>query len=60
MYDTLIIGGGVSGMSCALVLESAVKKPFVANKKSESLLIKKHLRYKKRYLIMPMEFQLGL
>jgi thioredoxin reductase len=33
MYDTLIIGGGVSGMSCALVLGSAVKKPFVANKK---------------------------
>ena len=33
MYDTLIIGGGVSGMSCALVLGSAVKKPFVADKK---------------------------
>lgn len=33
MYDTLIIGGGVSGMSCALVLGSAVKKPFIANKK---------------------------
>ena len=33
MYDSLIIGGGVSGMSCALVLGSAVKKPFVANKK---------------------------
>ena len=33
MYDTLIIGGGVCGMSCALVLGSAVKKPFVANKK---------------------------
>lgn len=33
MYDVLIIGGGVSGMSCALVLGSAHKKPFVANKK---------------------------
>lgn len=33
MYNTLIIGGGVSGMSCALVLGSAVKKPFAADKK---------------------------
>ncbi len=29
----LIIGGGVSGMSCALVLGSATDKPFAANKK---------------------------
>lgn len=33
MFDVLIIGGGVSGMSCALVLGSAHKKPFVADKK---------------------------
>lgn len=33
MYDVLIIGGGVSGLSCALVLGSAHKKPFVQNKK---------------------------
>lgn len=33
MYDVLIIGGGVSGMSCALVLGSAHKKPFVQDKK---------------------------
>lgn len=33
MFDVLIIGGGVSGMSCALVLGSANRKPFVANKK---------------------------
>ena len=33
MYDVLIIGGGVSGMSCALVLGSAYKKPFVQDKK---------------------------
>ncbi len=32
MFDVLIIGGGVSGMSCALVLGSAINKPFVANK----------------------------
>ena len=33
MFDVLIIGGGVSGMSCALVLGSAKNKPFVINKK---------------------------
>lgn len=33
MFDIIIIGGGVSGMSCALVLGSAQKKPFVADKK---------------------------
>jgi thioredoxin reductase len=32
MFDVLIIGGGVSGMSCALVLGSAKNKPFVAEK----------------------------
>lgn len=33
MFDILIIGGGVSGMSCALVLGSAKDKPFVTGKK---------------------------
>lgn len=33
MLDVLIIGGGVSGMSCALILGSAHKKAFVADKK---------------------------
>ena len=33
MLDVLIIGGGVSGMSIALVLGSAHKKPFVQDKK---------------------------
>ncbi|HLF51047.1 FAD-dependent oxidoreductase [Flavobacterium sp.] len=33
MFDVLIIGGGVSGMSCALVLGSARKKSFVIDKK---------------------------
>lgn len=32
MFDLLIIGGGVSGMSCALVLGSAKNKPFVIDK----------------------------
>lgn len=35
MLDVLIIGGGVSGLSCALVLGSAHKKPFVQDKKIE-------------------------
>jgi heterodisulfide reductase subunit A-like polyferredoxin len=33
MFDVLILGGGVSGLSCALVLGSAKKKPFVTDKK---------------------------
>jgi thioredoxin reductase len=33
MLDVLIIGGGVSGLSSALVLGSAHKKPFVQDKK---------------------------
>lgn len=33
MFDVLIVGGGVSGVSCALVLGSAHKKPFVLDKK---------------------------
>ncbi len=33
MFDLLIIGGGVSGMSCALVLGSAKNKPFVVDTK---------------------------
>jgi len=32
MYNVLIIGGGASGMSCALVLGSAKPKAFAANK----------------------------
>ena len=32
MFDVLILGGGVSGMSCALVLGSAKNKPFVTEK----------------------------
>ncbi len=33
MFDVLIIGGGVSSISCALVLGSANKKTFAENKK---------------------------
>jgi thioredoxin reductase len=33
MFDVLLIGGGVSSMSCALVLDSAKNKAFVTDKK---------------------------
>jgi len=33
IYDTLIIGGGVSGMQCALVLGSGLKKAYAEGKK---------------------------
>ena len=33
IFDALIIGGGVSGMQCALVLGSAKNKHFAAHKK---------------------------
>ena len=33
IYDVLIIGGGVSGMSCGLILGSAQPKPFASDKK---------------------------
>lgn len=32
-FDALIIGGGASGMSCALILGSAGSKPYAENKK---------------------------
>lgn len=32
-FDVLILGGGVAGMSCALVLGSAKSKPFAQDKK---------------------------
>lgn len=33
MFDVLIIGGGVSGVSCSLILGSARSKPFAFDKK---------------------------
>ena len=33
IFDSLIVGGGVSGMQCALVLGSANTKPFANNKR---------------------------
>lgn len=56
MFDVLIIGGGVSGISCALVLGSAKNKPFATDKKSEFLRIKNHLIFKKLCSITLTEF----
>ncbi|AXG69144.1 pyridine nucleotide-disulfide oxidoreductase [Kordia sp. SMS9] len=33
MFDVLVVGGGVSGMQCALILGSAKEKPFAVDKK---------------------------
>lgn len=33
IFDALIIGGGVAGVSCAMILGSAHKKPFMSEKK---------------------------
>ena len=33
MFDALIIGGGASGLSCALILGSAKDKEFAKDKK---------------------------
>ena len=41
MFDCLIIGGGVSGVSCALVLGSAKEKPFVTGKNTGIILHQK-------------------
>jgi thioredoxin reductase len=34
MFDVLIIGGGAAGMSCALIIGSALEKPFAKEKKT--------------------------
>jgi thioredoxin reductase len=40
-FDALIIGGGVSGLQCALVLGSAKNKPFTIDKKISIILHQK-------------------
>ncbi len=37
-FDVLIVGGGAAGISCALVLGSALEKPFAENKKAGIIL----------------------
>ncbi len=34
MFDLVIIGGGAAGMSCALIIGSALNKPYAKNKKT--------------------------
>lgn len=34
MFDVLIIGGGVSGVSCALIIGSALKRPYAEGKRA--------------------------
>jgi anaerobic glycerol-3-phosphate dehydrogenase len=43
MFDVLIIGGGVSGISCSLILGSAENMDFVSKEKIGYLHIKKRL-----------------
>lgn len=33
MYDALVVGGGASGLQCALVLGSAIKAPYAVDKR---------------------------
>lgn len=44
-YDVLIVGAGVAGISCALVLGSALEKPYAVNRKVGIL-----LQYKSSHL----------
>lgn len=57
MFDVLIIGGGVAGVSSALILGSAKNKVFASDKKSALLHIKKIHHCKKRCSITHMEFR---
>lgn len=41
-FDLLIIGGGVAGLSCALVIGSGLEKPFAQNKKAGIILHQKN------------------
>jgi thioredoxin reductase len=49
MFDVLIIGGGVSGISCALVLGSAKKKNFAADKEVGVFTHQNHHHYRKLF-----------
>ena len=67
IFDVLIIGGGVSGMQCALVLGSARNKVFAAHKNIgiimhqrashlENALFKSLTQYLVQYLKQPKFF----
>jgi L-2-hydroxyglutarate oxidase LhgO len=55
MFDVLIIGGGVSGISCALVLGSAKDKNFAADKEVGVFTHQKSSSLQEAVLIMPTE-----
>ena len=50
MVDVLIIGAGVSGVSCALILGSAQNKPFAMDKKMEIETLKVREEYRREFL----------
>lgn len=60
MFDVLIIGGGVSGVSAALIFGSAKEKSFMADKQIGIIAHQKALLYKTPFLIMPTELHLEL
>jgi len=43
-FDVLIVGGGAAGMSCALILGSAMHKSYAENSKVGIILHQKNLR----------------
>ncbi len=40
-FDVLIIGGGAAGLSCAMVIGSAMEKPYAKNRKAGIILHQK-------------------
>jgi thioredoxin reductase len=43
MFETLIIGGGAAGMSCALIIGSAKEKSFAKDKKTGIIVHQKNI-----------------
>ncbi len=51
-FDALIIGGGVAGMQCALLLGSAKEKAFAADKKVGIIMHQKASHLQNAFLTM--------
>lgn len=58
-FDVLIIGGSAAGLSCALILGSAVKKPFAENKKIGIITHQKNSRLHEALLNNVLGFKKG-